>query len=332
MAEKKINIIYARGSGAQHFVSVADKAMKIALDKGWIRKITHMNGNLVRLEDIDKPIDIYHCHSAHSLHGIKRAKEMGAVTILQRDSSHVLDMVEWCEVGNKLWKDKYPQAYDDLRSRTDLDFQLKEYEEADYILLASKLEVESFAKRGIPRSKLKRIPFTVDVNKFKPSNKEHEFGVCLGGNERVRKGYPEAKEACNKLNIPLGAISGVPYGSDQIVDKLNNFDVCLAPTREDGYPCQVLESMSCGLVPILSNRNGVKDLIKDGVNGFIVDITRDHKKFIDRLAEILTYLRDNPKICKEIGLRARETVSKRTWKDYGTDVAKFYEELVKKRG
>ncbi len=322
-----MNVIYAKGSEGRQFDKIYNEGTKAAMAKGWIRKMSSLNGRLVRLEDIDEPIDIYHCHSAHSVMGIRKARELGAVTILQRDSSHVLDMIEWCEEGNNIWRKIHPQCFDDLRARTDVDYQLEEYREADYILLASKLEETSFINRGIPTNKLKRIPFTVDSDKFRPLNKKHDFSVCLGGNMCVRKGYPEAKEACNKMNIPLNVIHGIPYESEQMVSTLNEYDVCLAPTREDGYPCQVLESMSCGLVPIVSNRNGVQDLINKK-NGFIIDIKGDHIKAIQEIVEILKYLRDNPKIRKEMGMKARKAVSERTWDDYGNDVAEFYKKII----
>ncbi len=326
---KKINVVYAQGSlNGRQFEKIYEEGTKIAAEKGWLKLMSPLNGRLNRLEHINQPIDIYHCHSAHSLDGMKKAKELGAITILQRDSSHVLDMIEWCEVGNKIWANKYPQCCDDLRARTQVEYQLKEYEEADHILLASTLEVDSFVKRGIPKEKIMRIPFTADLNKFKPMNKKHDFGVVLGGNMCVRKGYPEATEACELMGTTLKVINNIPYASDQMVSKLNDYDVCLAPTREDGYPCQVQESMSCGLVPIISNRNGVKDLIKDKVSGFIIDITGNHERVIYEIVQLLKYLKDNPKLRKEMGLKAREAVSHRTWNDYGQDIADFYETLM----
>lgn len=327
-SKKKINIIYARGSDGIQFNKIANEGTKTAMERGWIKRITAPNNGLVKLEHIDKPVDIYHCHSAHSLQGIKKAKELGAVTILQRDSSHVLSMIEWCEEGNTIWRNKYPQCCSDLRARTNLDLQLGEYEEADYILLASGLEKQSFIDRGVPEQKIKKIPFAVDFNKFKPLNKQHEFGVVLGGGESIRKGYPEANEVCKKANVPLHIVPNHPRGADFMVNELNKYDVCLATTREDGYPCLVQEAMACGLVPIVSNRNGVKDLIKNGVNGYVISLTRLDTT-IKKIAVILTFLKDNPCIRKEMGLRAREAVSKRTWEDYGNNIAKFYEEIIR---
>lgn len=324
-----MNVIYAKGSEGIQFNKICEEGTKEAASRGWIKHITSLNGKLVRLEHITSPIDIYHCHSAHSLEGIRKAKQLGAITILQRDSSHILDMLEWVEEGMRIWKGKYPQCMSNPRARTNLDFQLAEYEEADWILVASKLEEKSFINRGINKNKIKRIPFTVDFNKFKPINNKHQFSVVLGGGNNIRKGYPEANEACKLAGINLNLVPSQPRGNEFVLSELNKHDVCIAPTREDGYPCMVLESMSCGLVPIVSTRNGVSELIEDGVNGYIVDLF-DKECAIEKMAEILTFLKENPKKRKEISLKARETVSKRTWEDYSKDVANFYQKIMSK--
>ncbi len=325
-----MNIIYAKGSEGIQFNKICEEGTRKASAKGWINTVSPLNGRMVRLEHIKKPVDIYHCHSAHSLQGLRKAKELGAVTILQRDSCHINDMLAWCEAGNNLWKDKYPQHCSDLRARTNLDFQLAEYEEADYILVASKLEQKSFIKYGF-KDKIKRIPFAVDFDKFKPVigvQWTKPIRVVLGGNPCIRKGYPEANEACKKVGLKLNVVPGQPRGNEFMISQLQKYDICLAPTREDGYPQQVMESMSCGLIPIVSNRNGVCELINKGVNGYVVDMKQSTKHIIDEIAYILDALNNAPtEIRVDISIEARESVMKRTWEDYGNDVFRFYKKI-----
>ena len=324
---KKMNIIYAKGSEGTQFNKICAEGTKVANEKGLIRRLSPLKGNLVNLNHIDKPIDIYHCHSAHSLQGIRKAKELGAKVILQRDSTHVETMIEWCEEGNKIWGNKYPESCSKVRERTNLPFQLAEYEEADYILVASKLEEKSFLDKGFSKDKIVRIPFPVDFEKFcPPLDNDKEFSIVLGGGPSVRKGYPEANEACKQAGFKLNIIPSKPRGADFVSQELKKHTVCLAPTREDGHPCLVLESMASGLVPIVSTQNGVAEHIEHGVSGFIVDLS-DTQEAISEIAEILIFLKDNPIEMKQIGLEARKSVSLRTWDDYGEDIAKFYEDV-----
>lgn len=324
-----MKVIYAKGSEGVQFNKIAEEATRKAFEEGHVKLVTKLKNNLVRVEHIKKPVDIYHCHSAHSLQGIRKAKKLGAKTILQRDSCHVLDMIKWCEEGNKIWNKKYPQCCSNLRARTNLDFQLSEYEEADHILLASKLEVESFKNHGFKKKKLKRIPFSVDHDYFKPFKKPKSFSIVLGGGCSVRKGYPEAKEACEKVGTMLNVVPSNPKGSRFVREELNKHHVMLAPTREDGFPCLVQEGMSCGLVPVVSNRNGVKDLIKNGINGYVINIDRDVNDFIKEIVEVLELLKNDDKLVKELSVKAREAVTKNSWEKYGINVLKFYKKIMR---
>ena len=324
-----MKVIYASGYYAKQAKKIADKAVEETQRKGWLKKFSLVKGNKNNPEDLKDPFDIYHCHAGHSLETIPLAKKLGAKIILQRDSAHATKMIDLLEE----YKDKCRKLnseYKDMcnipRRTTNVQYQLDEYEQVDYILLASTFERDTFIEKGIPNSKLKIIPFTADSEMFKPKNMENRpFSVCLGGNQCLRKGFPYAKEACKKLNIPLNVITG--YKFEEMPRELANHTVCLAPAVEDGYPHQVLASMACGLVPIVSTFNGVKDLIKHGHNGFIVDLTSD--TIVQDITDILKVLKDNPEGMQSIGSFARETVAKRTWDDYSKDIANFYEEVMK---
>ena len=64
-------------------------------------------------------------------------------------------------------------------------------------------------------------------------------------------------------------------------------------------PIIVLEAMALGKPVVASNLEGVKEAIKDGQNGLIVDISNPIK-----LAESINYLLDNPAFCRKIGSEA----------------------------
>ena len=326
--KNKIKVIYASGYYDKQAKAIVNHAIAETQRLGWLLKLSMSHGGKNNLEDLKEEFDVYHCHSSYSLESIKKARELGAKIILQRDSAHSETMGKLVAEDKEKWRtySDYKGLCDPAPSDPNLATQLQEYEETDYLLLASNWEKETFLKKGYPNKKIKIIPFTADSEVFKPRDHEtREFSVCLGGNMAIRKGYPYAKEACNQINTSLNRIEGFKF--EEMPRELNMHTVCLAPTIEDGYPHMVLAAMSCALVPIVSKNTGTKDLIKHGKNGFIVDV--HDEGVIGHIADILSKLRDKPEEMREIGLRARETVSKRTWNDYSKDIAKFYKEVMK---
>ncbi len=325
-----MKIIYASGYYDKQAKMIVDKALEETRRKGDLLKFSMVKGGKNDPDHLKEPFDIYHCHAGHSLETIPIAKELGAKVILQRDSAHAEKMLQQLEIyGGKCrqldpkYKDMCNSAVQ-ARQTTNLQYQLREYEAADYILVASTWERDTMIECGIPKGKIKIVPFTADSEVFKPRNLENRpFSVCLGGNQCLRKGYPYAKEACKKAGVTLNVINGFKF--EEMNRELNNYSVCLAPTVEDGYPHQVLAGMLCGQIPIISTFTGTKDLIKHGKNGFIVDLEDDP---VQNISEILVELQRAPEWRFEVAKKARETVAKRTWDDYSKDVHNLYKKVM----
>ena len=81
------------------------------------------------------------------------------------------------------------------------------------------------------------------------------------------------------------------------------YDISLIPTYgSEGTSLSLLESMSCGCVPIASNIGGMTNVVIDRYNGFLVDpIAAD---FIDKIE----YLIDNPNEINRISEAARNSI------------------------
>lgn len=78
-------------------------------------------------------------------------------------------------------------------------------------------------------------------------------------------------------------------------DYLIASDVYVMSSYFEGLSISSLEAMACGLPSVLYNSVGLKDLIIDDDNGFLID--RDYKL----IAAKVKYLRDNPAIAKKMG-------------------------------
>ncbi|CAN5399066.1 hypothetical protein BH23BAC1_BH23BAC1_21130 [soil metagenome] len=79
-------------------------------------------------------------------------------------------------------------------------------------------------------------------------------------------------------------------------------DVIVLLSESEGTPGSILDGMSCGLVPIVYNTYGIEFLIKDKINGFIVNDRREH--FMNT---ILSLQKDKKKR-EDIGIEARNTI------------------------
>jgi len=83
----------------------------------------------------------------------------------------------------------------------------------------------------------------------------------------------------------------------------NALEMVLLPSLRDGLPNALLEAMACGRPVIATPVGGIRDLLRDGLNGFLVppaDATA--------LAQRILALLENPAARKAAGAAARETI------------------------
>ena len=81
---------------------------------------------------------------------------------------------------------------------------------------------------------------------------------------------------------------------------LNNSKIYILPSFYEGHPKTLIEALSCGCAVIGANSPGIKNIIENGVNGFLCGT--DNKS----IQKKITFLLENPKIRNSIALNARE--------------------------
>ena len=84
-----------------------------------------------------------------------------------------------------------------------------------------------------------------------------------------------------------------------VAELLPKFDVFLLLSNWEGFPISIIEAMRAGLPVIASDVGGVKEAVKDGVNGYLV-----HKNDTD-LVGILSSLSENYEIKAQFGVQGR---------------------------
>ena len=54
---------------------------------------------------------------------------------------------------------------------------------------------------------------------------------------------------------------------------MRNHSIFVSPMSSDGLPNSMLEAMSCGMVPVMSNLTSISEVITDSVNGYLFEAT-----------------------------------------------------------
>ena len=109
----------------------------------------------------------------------------------------------------------------------------------------------------------------------------------------------EIKAFSRKCKARVELMGTLP--NDKLPGILNKYKYYVIPSEFEGMPKTLLEAMACGLVCIGTNVNGINEVIKDGVNGFLAQGTTAE----DLLPAINRAVANNN---KEIVLQAIDTI------------------------
>ena len=113
----------------------------------------------------------------------------------------------------------------------------------------------------------------------------------------------------------------VPH--EKMVHKYQNFDMFIAASSEDGTPNGMLESMACGRPVIINNIGNAPELIKNGHNGFIVDMNQNAYR------EKIQWCVRNPSKVMEMGKNARLSILKGwTWELMSRNYLLLFDDIL----
>ena len=92
--------------------------------------------------------------------------------------------------------------------------------------------------------------------------------------------------------------------------------------RSEGFGLTVLEAMSSGLPVIATKVGGLPELVKDGVNGFLVN-PRDPRSLADAMIKL-----DDEAVAAQMGLKGREMAEGMTWDAMVSSYEQLYSALI----
>ncbi len=192
-----------------------------------------------------------------------------------------------------------------------------EYARADRIYVSSPHARESFAREGVPESKLALFPLTpaarfaptphVAAARDAPSSDAPRaacFTVVYVGSLSVAKGVPLLVDAVRSLphsDLRLVLVGGwgtrgmrrfleearaadprIELRPGDPLAHLQRATLCVHPSYEDGFAYAPVEALACGVPAIVSENTGMKHLIEPGRNGLVLPTGEQ-----ERLAEAI---------------------------------------------
>ena len=97
-------------------------------------------------------------------------------------------------------------------------------------------------------------------------------------------------------------------------------------SKFDTFGMVVLEAMADGLPAIVSSNVGAKDLVEEGINGFILPSPED----ADAAAERITHLSDTARR-EAMGIAAAQTASVHDWESLAENMEYFYRDVLSRK-
>jgi len=166
----------------------------------------------------------------------------------------------------------------------------------------------------------KNLPDFIKVaNKISKEHKNFKFIMVGDGTLR-----PEFESLIEKYNIKEN-IFLLGWRRD-IANILHSSDFFVMTSLWEGLPISTIEAMTCGLAPIVNAVDGQKEIVKDGINGFLIP-----PYAIDKTCSKILYLADNPDIKAKMEQAAKETIDETYGIDYMVKQHELLYDTLKKR-
>ncbi len=286
--------------------------------------------------------DIFVGWASKSLYSLRRARELGAIIVVEHGSAHI-------EYQTAILKEEYEKfgLKAEIAHPKTIEKVLQEFEEADYISIPSLFVKRTFLEKGFSEKKLIHVPYGVDLSRFRQiPKKDNVFRVVFAGGMTLQKGVHYLLQAFAELNLPNSELTLLGGLADEIkpffkkyqgrynylghVPQWDLYKYCsqgsvfILPSIQDGFGMVIIQAMACGLPVICTTNTGGEDIVRNGKDGFIIPIRN-----VDALKEKIIYLYENLEVCRQMGQSAKERASSGfTWNDYGDKITKEYKRIL----
>jgi len=285
---------------------------------------------LARILEHERPAAVI-CPNDCALHSFRKARSLGIFCILDQVIGHVRSGVRVFQEESKLHPDFAPSTNQGVVDWV-LDRSRDEVHLAQLVLAGSNYVKGSLVEEGVASERIRVLPYGVDIERFRPAQRRsrEKFRLLFVGQISQRKGVKYLLEAMKQLGVPelelvmVGRIDGIEQGLASYESYFTHIphlpykeihrifasaDAFVFPSLHEGSALVTYEALASGL-PVITTENA-GSVVRDGVEGFIIPI-RD----VAALKEKIRTLYENPELCREMGVRARERAEQFTWEAY----------------
>jgi len=215
------------------------------------------------------------------------------------------------------------------------------YSQLDVVFVNSEDYRKCWVDRGIPDERLKILPRGLDIELFHPSRRSEEFWTSRGvkpgeakllfvGRVSKEKNLDLIVSSYRKLRergvaaraifvgdgpylkemkrlLPDGIFTGYMSG-EELATAYASADIFVFPSTTDTFGNVVIEAHASGIPAIVSDVGGPRDLVTEGVDGFIT-----HAGDVAQFTDAVEKLAKDPQMCASFGKAARKKVESRDW-------------------
>lgn len=220
-----------------------------------------------------------------------------------------------------------------------------EWELADQILAGSKFVADGLIECGVPKSKIRVIPYGVSSTNFRPnfnSKPEGPLRVLFAGEVGLRKGTPYLLEALRRIGpdkvqarfaggVALNRNRIAPYSEvacflghvprSEMPELFQWAQVFILPSIVEGSAAATYEALMTGL-PVIATRNA-GTIIQDDVDGFIVPVAN-----VEALVDTISSYADDPDLYARHAAGAVLARERAGLQRYGDELSSFLSDVL----
>ena len=137
--------------------------------------------------------------------------------------------------------------------------------------------------------------------------------------DTMKENFPNTKYVFEASGYTIEQMAII---TPDVIEKLKRASIYVMPSLREGFGITFLEAMACGTPVIGGNVGGIKELIKDGENGFLVN-SGDCKDLMNKISIIL----DNDLIREKFINNGFETVRNFSVKNMVDKTLKVYADI-----
>lgn len=233
------------------------------------------------------------------------------------------------------------------------DFRMpiqKVIKNADGIRVMSAGQKERLVQKGVDKNKIRIISTPVDIDYFLnyQGNKFHDTkNILFVGRlesvknldwfldvfEDIKNRYKNVKfviigKGSQENNLKFKASDSVEFlghlAQEEIIKYYYNSDIIVLSSKSESFGKVLVEANACAKPVVSTATTGAKEIIQDGYNGFLVPIGD-----VEKMAEKILYLLNNPEKAKEMGQNGRKLV-KEKYSHSTEEMVKFWQDLTEK--